>query len=273
MVSTFRHILLFLACLTIAGCEVIREDERLTVLDPVPMASNAKNHLLIEYTGINCVNCPRAAEVAHELESTYPNLIVVAMHPASNPFTKAAAKYDYTCPEADVYYQFMGGQPTTPFPAGNLNFTATDGTYFTDNNTWPTQVLAVQQDTAVVSPASSASLTGNRLSVSTSLTLCGGAERSVDVLLWVIEDNIIGAQSMPDGSVNMQYTHRHLLRTSLNGDWGETQTLRPDQPVTLRGTYTFSDSWVSGNCRVVTLILDHTTRQLLNAQSVQISND
>lgn len=277
MVKKHTHILLSLIttlCVVLTGCEVIGQDSRLIYLDTIQsgdlLPENTKRHLLIEYTGVNCVNCPRAAETAHELENLYPNLIVVAMHPASNPFTKAAAKYDYTCPEADVYYQFMGGLPTTPFPTGNLDFTAADDNYLTDNTAWPTAVRAVQDDTTHVRISVSHQWQDGKLQVSYTLTLFDDKEQPADVLLWVIENNVLGAQNMPDGSLNMEYTHQHMLRTSLNGDWGETVSLRPGEPSAKEAVYPFSENWVPANCRLIVVVLDHNTRQLLNAKSVAL---
>ena len=35
------------------------------------------------------------------------------------------------------------------------------------------------------------------------------------------ESSIVALQSMPDGSVNHEYVHSHVLRTAINGTWGE----------------------------------------------------
>ena len=32
------------------------------------------------------------------------------------------------------------------------------------------------------------------------------------VSYWLVEDSVLGVQAMPDGSVNMEYYHRHMLR-------------------------------------------------------------
>lgn len=270
MVTTKTHILpLLIACLALAGCEVIRENERLIDMEPMPIATNAKHHLLIEYTGVNCVNCPRAAEAAHELEENYPNLIVVAMHPASNPFTQAIAKYDYTCPEADVYYKYMGGLPTTPFPTGNLDFTADeDDTYLQDQTSWATDILLAQADTAVVSISAAATLEAGKVTVRTTLTMLEEGEANMKVLLWVIENNIVGAQNMPDGSFNPEYTHQHMLRASLNGDWGQSVQLKHYEPLKLEGTYSLNEKWVYSNCRIVVVVLDEQTKELVNALEI-----
>ena len=115
-----KRLLYILLALTLCACEVINEADRLIPV-PLPIA-NGRKHVLLEFTGFRCVNCPEAAEKAASLQALYgENLIVIALHPASNPFTQGAAEYDYTCPEADSIYRFMGGTETTPFPTGNID--------------------------------------------------------------------------------------------------------------------------------------------------------
>ena len=109
------YIILFVLLLT--GCDVIPKDEQLIPLDT---KQGTRRHVLIEYTGFRCVNCPTAAEMAQELADMYKEqLYVVSLHPASNPFTQG--KYDYTSPAADSIYRWMGGDASTPFPTGNID--------------------------------------------------------------------------------------------------------------------------------------------------------
>lgn len=266
---------MLLTGLMLVGCEVIREEDRIVTMDSVPVPTGEKGQLLIEYTGVGCVNCPNAAETAHELETVYPNLIVVAMHPKSNPFTKAAAKYDYTCPEADVYYQFMGGLATTPFPTGNLNFTpAEDETYFTAHSTWAAQLMAHRQDTALLSIAVEASIgdTPTEVELNISLVPKAASTRPYRLMLWVTEDSIVGAQNMPDGSTKLDYVHNHMLRTSLNGDWGQQVTFTKGEMLNAKATYTLSDKWVTENCHIIVVLIDDETREAVNAAKAEIKN-
>ena len=72
------------------ACEVIPEDDRITeVFTPTDPTAIKRTSLLIEYSGWQCVNCPTAAEEAHHLKEQYgENLVVVVMHPESNPNTR-----------------------------------------------------------------------------------------------------------------------------------------------------------------------------------------
>ena len=172
-----------------AGCELIPDEER---YKPVDSRTGTRCHVLLEFTGFRCVNCPAASDLAQRLQQTYEGkLYVVALHPASNPFTQG--KYDYTCPAADSIYQWMGGNASTPFPAGNIDMMPYEGEWFANTNQWPTMVYEAMNETEIPNP--------DQLKTS----------------YWLVEDSVLGVQAMPDGSVNDHYYHRHVLR----GVWDE----------------------------------------------------
>ncbi len=184
-----NYIYIVLAALCLAGCELIPDEER---YKPVDSRTGTRCHVLLEFTGFRCVNCPAASDLAHRLQQTYEGqLYVVALHPASNPFTQG--KYDYTCPAADSIYQWMGGDASTPFPAGNIDMMPHKGEWFANTNQWPTMVYEAMQETEIPNP--------DQLKTS----------------YWLVEDSVLGVQAMPDGSVNDHYYHRHVLR----GVWDE----------------------------------------------------
>ena len=177
-----------LTAIILTGCELIPDEER---YKPVDSRTGTRCHVLIEFTGFRCVNCPAASELAQTLQETYEGkLVVVAMHPASNPFTQG--KYDYTCPAADSIYQWMGGDASTPFPAGNIDMKPYNGEWFVNSSQWPTMVYEAMQETEIPNP--------DQLKTS----------------YWLVEDSVLGVQAMPEG-VNDHYYHRHVLR----GVWEE----------------------------------------------------
>ena len=117
----------------LTACEVIPEGDRL-----IPLETEATNRktLLIEFSGVNCNNCPLAAEEGHKLQQIYAGkLVIVEMHPASNKLTNGGKKYDYTCPEADEYYKSWG---LSILPAGVINMAPTNGSYYVPYQEWGT---------------------------------------------------------------------------------------------------------------------------------------
>ncbi len=242
----------------IAGCDVIPEGERLL---PLPATAPQSNALLIDFTGFLCVNCPMAAEEAQRLQQTYPDhLVVVAMHPKDNHFTQTTLpQYDYTCDAANVYYNAFGGTSTTPFPTGIVDMQAGWLNY----SEWATAVR-----TSVLRPKNGRlSLTisdvdeSSRRFTLTAESMLGDAR----VLLWLVADSVHGAQMMPDGSTNLDYTHRHMLRDAI-----------ADRTTPVNGlSYTLTDT-IGGQVlpmtdySVVGVLMERESGELIDVQQIKI---
>lgn len=272
-----KTILLFFAACTLLGCQVIPEADRLIPIDAGEPVSNA---LLTECTGFLCVNCPNAATTAHELLEAYEgNLVVVELHPKSNAFCQTTiAAYDYTCPEADTLYWWLGGTSTTGFPTGAINFSSGLQDYFN----WSSLVnIAVRQHRQGRMSLSCQLTEGRKVQVnyhvdaiSSDSSLTGNAT-SLRTMLWLIEDDIVGPQMMPDGSTNMNYVHNHVLRGSvLPSIWGKvTDGKLINLPDNGMETVTFEvpDS-INGqaiqleHCSVVGIVADPETNEVQDVQ-------
>ena len=260
--------LVALCLCVLTGCEVIGDNERLIAVQ-LPVDSAGRNHVLIEFTGFRCVNCPKAATVADKLHHTYgERLITVAMHPASNPFTRGADKYDYTCPAADTYYLYMGGNATTPFPTGNIDMLAYDHDYLVDYSMWATLLAERMGEPASVQLAASALLkpASRQLTVR---TRCFAIDKQdLQVAVWLVEDSIIGAQALPDGTVDTQYCHNYVLRAALSAEWGEPVTAQP-QPEELIFDTALPEGCDARHCSVVVVAMDQN-KSIINAKQIKI---
>lgn len=263
-----RLLYMLLSALVLAGCEVIGEGERLVPVQ-VPVDTTERVHVLVEFTGFRCVNCPKASAAAEALKQTYgERLIIVAMHPASNPFTQGAALYDYTCEEADVYYRYMGGNATTPFPTGNINFKSDEDDYLSDYPEWAT-LLAQQMSQPTEVHLSIQAERDNSTNIIT-VTTAASANKIQDCRLvtWLVEDSIQGAQALPEGGVDREYYHRHVLRMAAGDAWGESYAI-PFTPVTITTAMSLPDGCDPEHCSVVVAAMDDKNR-IINARQTTI---
>ena len=92
MKINWKYIIMLLSIGLLTACEVIPEGDRL-----IPLETEATNRktLLVEFSGVNCNNCPTAAEEGHKLQHLYgEKLVIVEMHPASNALTNGGKNYD-----------------------------------------------------------------------------------------------------------------------------------------------------------------------------------
>ena len=243
----------------LTACEVIPSGEREEVIfTPTDPSTLKRTSLLIEYSGWQCVNCPTAAEEAHRLKELYgENLVVVVMHPESNPNTRHNNKpaLNYTCPEADSIYQMMGGTNTTPFPTGNVNIVkdATKG-YFCDYDQWATLTSQAYANPKPVQLKTEVSPTDtNVIVVAVDITNFDTQAIEATLQVWLTEDSVIGNQKKPEGT-DKNYAHNHLMRASISPLWGDIVPIEAHMTQQVVYEYTLPEKVEKENCNIVALV-------------------
>ena len=243
----------------LTACEVIPGGERDKVIfTPSDQTAIKRTSLLIEYSGWQCVNCPTAAEEAHRLKEQYgENLVVVVMHPESNPNTRHNNKpaLNYTCPEADSIYLMMGGTNTTPFPTGNVNMVKdeTKG-YFCDYDKWGTLISqAYTNPKPVFLTAEAYTIDTNVIFVAADITNMNANPIEATLQIWLTEDSVIGSQKFPTGT-DKNYAHNHLMRASISPLWGENLPIDAHMTQQIVYEYTLPEKVKKENCNVVSVL-------------------
>lgn len=244
----------------LTACEVIPAGEREEIIfTPTDPNAVKRTSLLIEYSGWQCVNCPTAAEEAHHLKEQYgENLVVVVMHPESNPNTRHNNKpaLDYTCPEADSIYTMMGGTNTTPFPTGSVNMLKNDTKgYFSDYDNWGTLISqAYATPKPVILSHDAYGYTDSRfIWMAVDITNLDSLPIDATLHVWLTEDSIVGSQKKPEGT-DKNYVHNHLMRASITPIWGEALPIDAHMTQQVVYEYTLPDKVVKENCNIVSII-------------------
>lgn len=244
----------------LSGCEVVPAGEREEIIfTPTDSSALKRSSLLIEYSGWQCVNCPTAAEEAHRLKEQYgENLVVVVMHPESNPNTRHNNKpaLNYTCPEADSIYVMMGGTNTTPFPTGNVNMVkdATKG-YFNDFDLWGTLISQAYANPKPVIVGQNVKGTADSRDIDIVIDITNAGSEGLDMILqvWLTEDSVMGSQKKPDGT-DKNYAHNHLMRASITPIWGDIVPIEAHMKQQVVYEYTLPEKVVKENCNIVSLV-------------------
>ena len=244
----------------LTSCEVIPAGQREEVIfTPTDPSAVKRSSLLIEYSGWQCVNCPTAAEEAHHLKELYgEDLVVVVMHPESNPNTRHNNKpaLNYTCPEADSIYIVMGGTNTTPFPTGNVNMVqvATKG-YFQDFDKWGTlisQAYATPKP-ILLSQEVKGTMDSKDINIVVEITNLDTQAIEATLQVWLTEDSVMGSQKKPEGT-DKNYVHNHLMRASISPLWGEKLPIDAHMTQQVVYEYPLPDKVVRENCNIVSLV-------------------
>ncbi len=188
--------------------------------------SNSKKMLLEDYTGMKCPNCPNAAVTASVLSAQYPSsLIVVAVHAGS--FAKPFGTYtaDYRTDAGDAW-NGSSGFGIISYPSGIINRKAyAPNGIIVGHTAWSSVLTSAVADPFVV-----------KLDVVTNYDTLVGAlntavtaifkttyTANVSVSVVLIEEGIIGKQDNQGVEID-DYEFEHMLRGSVNGNWGTPLT-------------------------------------------------
>ena len=265
---TLNHIFLsrlalcIVLCIVAVACEVINPDNTIvfdseTIIPPKDTTnieptkpSDIRTALLVDFSGWKCVNCPDAAEHAHELLSNYgQQLVVLEAHPAANKLTTSnKPEYDYTCPAADTLYKTLGGTNVTPLPIGTVNMKANnDGVFLMNVVDWAS---AVQTAVKQYHSADIHLRIGEQDSIICNIYNWSSQTLACSLYVWLTEDSIVSAQYFPD-SLSINYMRNHLLRDAVSSPCGDPLTLPAGEKVSRTFLYNLPDKVVPENCHIV----------------------
>jgi len=244
---------LALACLALAltACDNVDPDERLTYVEPVQVSRAV---LIEDFTGQRCVNCPKATEEIHRLQEEYGDSTVIAVAIHSGPFGKSVKGEPtplYTT-LGDTYFNYWN------LEAQPIGLVDRLGAF--EYPDWAAGVYYEIGQKAAVSLAVNNEYDEAANSVNIGIDVIGLDSTTVSgkLQVWLTQDSIIDYQLMPDGSTNEQYVHNHVLRTAVNGDWGEDMTVARGDVKSFNYTLSLESAWVPRHCNIVAFVYDDT---------------
>lgn len=239
--------------------------------------------LIEDFTGHTCGNCPRAAESLHQIESLYGNQIVsIAIH-AGFFAAPSGTHYadDYRTPVGDDLDQFFGNS-SAGLPNGLVNRNFFGGTSaITQHTDWASKassLISLPPEAFMrITPDYNAST--RQLTINVNTKILQTIDESLNIVYYLTEDSIQSPQkdySLPDPSSIDDYYHRHMLRGSMNGAWGnilgDGTTYAQNQEINTTATYTIPESWNINHVSVVGLIYRTDTKESVQAEEQKIIN-
>jgi len=182
----------------------------------------SKRVFMMEFTGGNCPNCPKGAAAVEEILANHPdNFVPVAMHCTFGGIFAAVegAAQDFTLADGTTYFtQFFG----IAIPSASIDFFKFPE--FQGAVMDPTQVSETgwvdfyNQRAALSSPVNlriDGAMNDGSLEVAAEVVYHQEVEEDHFISVFLLENNIVDKQKMPDGSTNSDYEHNHIVRQLL----------------------------------------------------------
>ncbi len=259
------------------SCDNVDEDDRYIKVEK-PVIDNPRNLLIMEFTGNNCANCPTGASIVETIKDDEApgRVISVGLHPYGNHYTdpvnsihSPTKKQDLRSDAATALYDYYqpNGFPTAIFNGLKSSMSGSTGDWIQRASEALTATSYLTLSASCDYDADSRNLT-----VDYEVEFLDDVNRKINLTVWLVENKIMGTQTMPDGKMNLNYEHNHVLRASLNGDWGEElgASFTTESKITGSATMTLKEEWVADNCDVVVYAYRDDNKEVEQATSLSV---
>ncbi len=228
-----------------------------------------KQKVLIEdFTGARCNNCPKAHRELTNLLSVYgEQLVGVAIHygffamPLSPEFPT-----DFRTEAGDAIGEaFLG---TASLPKGLVNRVGDGSPSYSEYGAWGAQVDDLVNQDAKVGIALSAGIEDNNINADIYIKGFENIDNPLKVQAFITESDIESPQ-LDGHETTEDYIHNHVLRASMNGNWGEDLTngaFAKGQIVNKVLTMPVSSEWNTEHLSLVVFVYDDVTKQILQVE-------
>ena len=229
-------LLLGIALFAAASCSEVDESNRFDG----PYTVEAKKNVLVEdFTGQTCTNCPLANDEMVNILSNYgtDRVIAVSLHGGSNSLREDGNKYGLANVQGYTYISQLG---INSFPKGRIDRQGD----FIDYDKWDAEIFKrfsndYNIQLSIDNNATSFNLADSTLTVKVNVENQGSTSITGKLQVWLTESNIVGPQYQTDGKIDMNYTHNHVFRHSVNDFEGEQITLNASSTESKTYSYTF----------------------------------
>lgn len=262
-----------------ASCDVIEEpykkDNNSGGGGNEPNPNVVVKHVLLEdYTGVACVNCPTAGQLALDIQERYNHqVIVLGVHAGSmTSLPPTMPTYiDFTTPEGTEWYTNLGLDVN---PIGTINRKLNGSTYGYNSPDWEDKVASTLQEEALLemTPAVEYDNATRELSVEITSRFLAELPDTYSLTVCIMEDSIVAAQLTQQGPVS-DYIHRHVFRTTMNGAWGEdinTTAIAPEDEIVISYTTTLNEAYNEDQCYIIAYVSNSNTKEILQVVEKKI---
>jgi hypothetical protein len=195
-----------------------------TYLESAPENRQNRVVLLEEFTGVRCVNCPRAHTTISALQSLYPGRVAaVGIHTGFYSVPYVGQAEDLTLPEGNNIESLLGNAQGYPSGSVNRRLFSGESVIIISDQKWSNYV-SMEKD---VLPAANVTLSRSWLEGDASVVvdcrvrLNDTSLTPLYLTVYLVENNITGFQLNPSPvGLDSAYVHKHVARkllTPFNG--------------------------------------------------------
>lgn len=255
---------------SMVSCDDIAEDDR---IKPVDKIVSDRVVLVQEFSGMMCSNCPLGADAIHSMIKAYPeNIVAVGMHPEGVTFTRPLRGLDLTSKIATYMYDFYGRPTEFPQAVFNGDVEEMSKNYAL----WPAEaikrlldapILKIDLDATYSEGATDELPEGRVVTANYTVEFQEETTENLNLCVWLVENDIVGGQTQPNGRPIYDYVHQHVLRASLTEDAGKNLggSFKIDQKAEGSVQISIDPKWKPENCQIVAYVYNTADKSVKQA--------
>ncbi|MEI7594709.1 MAG: Omp28 family outer membrane lipoprotein [Bacteroidota bacterium] len=240
-----------------------------------------KKILVEDFTGHHCINCPAAHRVLQGLHDQYGERIIgVAIHYGSfasaTNWASSGYTYNFKTPEGtEIGSNFL----VSSTPTGMINRRMYNSSILINKDDWGSLVneLLPEEAKAKIEITNTYIAADSSLSCAIKSAFLADVSEGLSLVAYLVEDSIVKPQLDGEASPEdvLSYTHRHVLRGTLNSTWGEAISPTTAGSSTTK-TYTFSfknKDFVPSKCAVVAYLMNTASKaDIIQVEMAKVVN-
>lgn len=255
------------------SCDIVEPTDNYYVIDtvsniiPDSVDKVVKKVMLFDFTGIRCVNCPRAHETMHQLQSVYPDrLVEISVHGTSLAIPIGEYVTDLRTDDGTEMISTFG---ISAIPTGLVDYY--DKNYLSSETAWADEVSNAIEDVPAVgiSIQNSYNSSSNNLNISIEIISLTDFQNGLKLDVFVVEDSVITRQAIEESpGYEEEYVQMNVFRDAISNVWGDDIFVvgaSVNDKDTKDYSYSFSADWNSENSRIIAFVFDENNK-ILNLQ-------
>jgi len=279
MIRKLITILTFLLSgLFLASCDIIEEPKMTGPGHNGHQGEVVRKVLLEEFTGHQCPNCPDGAQEAADLKAFFGDrLVIMSIH--AGFFARTTAPHflaDYRTTAGNNINSYFG---ISYNPVGMVNRAGFSGSPILTPSAWGGAISQIlqQEPQAGIEISLNYQSISRQLNASFKTTALENIQGPIYLAVFLVENNIMSPQQTNDpqypNGIKENYIHMHVLRTDINGPWGEELSeigAGAGQAFMKNYNITLDQGWNATYCSVIAFVYSGTNLEVIQAEEKKL---
>lgn len=261
------------------SCDVI--DDPLKdggVINPPSNDTVYRNVLIEDFTGHRCKNCPKASKAIEQITDLYGDRVVaIGIHSGPSEFTAPLAPdypTDFRTADGDAIASFFGGVPAQPIGmVSRIDYTGTGISHFKLYNSWAGEAAALVDQLAIAKIEATGSVSGSNVETDATVTFIGDQNGTYKVAIYLVENDIVAPQLLPDDTRDANYVHHNVLRKAITQPMGDalaSGAISDSTSFDVNYTTALDASWNTSNLKVICVVIDDSNQEIMQVISEDV---